>query len=99
MRAHPAARSFSKAEAIEGLPYRMPYSTGTGGFGGLVPFRSTLIVAETGSMYAGLIYPIIIALITFFFGMKFLPETYKTRIWDEVDDLEPSPQTGKALPA
>jgi hypothetical protein len=77
----------------------VPYHIGNGVIGGLVPFMSTLIVAESGSMYAGLAYPVIVALITFVVGSLYLPETYKTRIWDEVHDLEPTGGRAAAQPA
>ena len=66
----------------------LPYHIGNGVIGGLVPFMSTLIVAETGNIFAGLAYPITIAVITFIVGMLFLPETADRRIWDEVKDIE-----------
>jgi MFS family permease len=66
----------------------LPYHVGNGVIGGLVPFMSTYIVAETGNPLAGLAYPIIIALITLVVGSLFLPETNKVQIWDEVRDEE-----------
>ncbi len=35
-------------------------------------------------LYVGLLYPIAVAVMTFIVGSFFIPETYKTRIWDEV---------------
>ena len=35
----------------------LPYHIGNGVFGGLVPFIATALVAKTGNLYAGLIYP------------------------------------------
>jgi MFS family permease len=65
----------------------LPYHVGNGVVGGLVPLMSTLIVAETGFIYAGLAFPITVAVITLVIGTMFLPETSHTRIWDEVDGL------------
>jgi len=65
----------------------LPYHIGNGVIGGLVPFMSTLIVAETGNILAGVAYPIAIAVITLVVGTLFLPETSHVRIWDELDDL------------
>ncbi len=62
----------------------LPYHLGNGWFGGLTPFIATAIVAKTHNIYAGLAYPISIALMTFIVGSLFLPETNKRRIWDEV---------------
>ena len=53
----------------------LPYHIGNGWFGGLLPATSLAIVAQTGNMYNGLWYPIIIALATFVIGMLFVRET------------------------
>jgi MFS family permease len=62
----------------------LPYHLGNGWFGGLTPFIATAIVARTHNIYAGLSYPIAVALMTFVVGSLFLPETNRRRIWDEV---------------
>jgi MFS family permease len=62
----------------------LPYHIGNGVFGGLLPVIGLAVCAATGSIYAGLAYPIIVALITVVVGTKFLPETKHVRIWDEV---------------
>jgi MFS family permease len=62
----------------------LPYHIGNGVFGGLLPLIGLSIVAETGSIYAGLYYPMIVAGITFLIGSIFLRETHGHRIWDEV---------------
>jgi len=41
------------------------------------------VVAETGNIYAGLYYPMIVAGITFIVGSLLLKETHGNRIWDE----------------
>ena len=41
------------------------------------------VVAETGKIYAGLYYPMIVAGITFIVGSLLLKETHGNRIWDE----------------
>ncbi|MCE1249556.1 MAG: MFS transporter, partial [Comamonadaceae bacterium] len=53
----------------------LPYHIGNGWFGGLLPTMSFAIVAQTGNMYNGLWYPIIVAAMTLLLGMVFLPET------------------------
>ena len=53
----------------------LPYHIGNGWFGGLLPSTGFAIVAQTGNMYNALWYPIVIALITFVFGLLFLGET------------------------
>jgi MFS family permease len=68
----------------------IPYHIGNGDFGGLTPFIATAIVAATGNIYAGLAYPIAVALMTFIVGTFFLKETHKTRIWDEVGGTTPA---------
>ncbi|HJV04410.1 MAG TPA: MFS transporter, partial [Actinomycetota bacterium] len=68
----------------------IPYHIGNGDFGGLTPFIATAIVAGTGNIFAGLAYPITVAVITFFVGTFFLKETNKVRIWDEVGGAAPA---------
>ena len=53
----------------------LPYHIGNGWFGGLLPPIVVSIVAATGDIYAGLWYPIVIALMTFVVGLIFIPET------------------------
>ncbi len=62
----------------------LPYHIGNGVFGGLLPLIGLWIVAETGNIYAGLYYPIIVASITFIVGTIFLKETKHIEIWNEV---------------
>jgi MFS family permease len=53
----------------------LPYHIGNGWFGGLLPTTAFAIVAQTGNMYNGLWYPIIIAAMTFVVGVLFVKET------------------------
>ncbi|HZK78051.1 MAG TPA: MFS transporter [Gemmatimonadaceae bacterium] len=62
----------------------LPYHFGNGWFGGFLPLIATALVAKTGNIYAGLLYPVVIALMTFVVGTITLPETSDQRIWDEV---------------
>jgi MFS family permease len=62
----------------------LPYHMGNGWFGGFTPFIATWLVTRTGNIYAGLFYPISIAVITFIVGSLFLRESKDVRIWDEV---------------
>ena len=62
----------------------LPYHFGNGWFGGFLPLIATAVVAKTGNIYAGLIYPISVALLTFIVGSIFLKESHTKRIWDEV---------------
>ena len=62
----------------------LPYHIGNGVFGGLLPLIGLYVVAETGNIYAGLYYPIIVASVTFVVGSLLLRETKHTLIWDEV---------------
>ncbi len=59
----------------------LPYHIGNGWFGGLLPTMSFAIVAQTGNMYNGLWYPIIIAGMTLVIGMLFLSETKDVDIY------------------
>ena len=47
----------------------LPYHLGNGWFGGFLPFIATSLTVSTGNVYAGLAYPIGVALITFVVGM------------------------------
>jgi MFS family permease len=88
----------------------LPYHLGNGLFGGLLPLIGLSVCAATGSIFAGLTYPIVVALITFVVGTRFLPETKDTRIWDElestrqvetppaVEGAEESPSVGELAP-
>ncbi|MBP6647141.1 MAG: MHS family MFS transporter [Burkholderiaceae bacterium] len=59
----------------------LPYHIGNGWFGGLLPTTAFAIVAQTGNMYNGLWYPIIIASMTFVVGMIFVKETKDVDIY------------------
>jgi len=63
----------------------LPYHIGNGVFGGLLPLIGLAVCAATGSIFAGLAYPMIVASITFVVGTRFLPETREVRIWDELE--------------
>jgi hypothetical protein len=53
----------------------LPYHIGLGYFGAFMLYFSTLISANTGDVFAGLYYPIGIALVSLLVGVPFLPET------------------------
>lgn len=53
----------------------LPYHIGNGWFGGLLPATSFAMIAQTGDVYFGLWYPIVIALMTVVIGLIFVPET------------------------
>jgi hypothetical protein len=59
----------------------LPYHIGNGWFGGLLPTMAFAIVAQTGNMYNGLWYPIIIAGATFVIGTLFISETKDVDIY------------------
>ena len=65
----------------------LPYHIGNGVFGGLLPVIGLTVVANTGNIYAGLYYPIVVASLTFIIGSLLLKETKHTLIWDEVDSI------------
>jgi MFS family permease len=67
----------------------LPYHFGNGWFGGFLPLIATAIVDRTGNIYAGLIYPIFVALLTFVVGSLYLKESHTHRIWDEIDAIPP----------
>ena len=53
----------------------LPYHIGNGWFGGLLPATTFAMIAQTGDIFYGLWYPIVIAGATFVIGLLFVPET------------------------
>lgn len=53
----------------------VPYHVGVGWFGGFLPSIAFAITAYTGDIYSGLWYPVVVATITLFIGVLFVPET------------------------
>ena len=62
----------------------IPYHIGNGWFGGFLPLISASLLASTGNLFAGLIYPIVVAIMTVIIGGLFVRESRHVRIWDEV---------------
>jgi MFS family permease len=91
------------AYLVEAFPARirytalsLPYHIGNGVFGGLLPLIGLSIVAATGNIYAGLYYPIAVAVVTFVIGSLFLPETHSVLIWKELETGHASTDPGAA---
>ncbi|HLY64945.1 MAG TPA: MFS transporter, partial [Chloroflexota bacterium] len=61
----------------------LPYHLGNGWFGGFLPLIATSVVAGTGNLFAGLIFPIAVAAMSFLVAFV-AKETKNIRIWDEV---------------
>jgi MFS family permease len=53
----------------------LPYHIGNGWFGGLLPTTAFAIVAQTGNIYSGLWYPVIVASVTLVIGVVLVRET------------------------
>ena len=72
----------------------LPYHIGNGVFGGLVPFAATWISSYTIrefpesslKLYAGLFYPMAIALLTLVVGSIFIKDRRGVKMWDEAMD-------------
>jgi MFS family permease len=77
----------------------VPYHLGNGEFGGWLPFIATAVVAAAGTggllaglatitpggaTFAGLWYPIAVAIMSVIIGGLYIRETKDVRIWDEV---------------
>jgi len=62
----------------------LPYHLGNGWFGGSVPLVANYLVARSGNIYSGLLYPIAVAALSGLVGLIWLRETRETRIWAEV---------------
>ena len=63
----------------------LPYHIGNGVFGGMLPLIGLWVVKETGDIYAGLYYPVLVASVTFIVGSLLLKETHSVLIWKEVE--------------
>ena len=62
----------------------LPYHIGNGWFGGLLPATAFAISAQSGNIYAGLWYAIVIAVMTVVIGTIFVPNgTHKKSIFAE----------------
>jgi hypothetical protein len=60
----------------------LPYHIGNGWFGGLMPATAFAISAQTGNVYGGLWYPIVIAAATVVIGALLVPgNTHKKNIF------------------
>src|SRR5204862_4612735 len=59
----------------------LPYHIGNGWFGGLLPATSFAMVAQTGDIYFGLWYPVVVAAGTFVIGTLFIRETKDVDIY------------------
>jgi MFS family permease len=70
----------------------LPYHFGNGWFGGFLPLIATAVVARTGNIYAGLAYPIAVALITVVVGSLYVRESRGERFWDEVGPAAGEPR-------
>jgi hypothetical protein len=64
----------------------LPYHIGNGWFGGLMPATAFAMIAQTGDVYFGLWYPIVIALATVVIGFFMIPETKDRDIFAEEDN-------------
>ncbi len=58
----------------------LPYHIGNGWFGGFLPTIAFACVAATGDIYAGLWYPVGVAVLSLVVGLLFLPETFRRAI-------------------
>jgi hypothetical protein len=68
----------------------VPYNIGTGWIGGLLPVTSFAIVAATGNIYSGLVYPLVFTGVSIVTTLLFLPETVGQPLdHEEWNDEEP----------
>ena len=74
----------------------IPYHLGNGWFGGFLPLIAAGLLAATGNLYAGLIYPIVVALITVVIGGLYIRESRHVKIWDEVGGEDEAPADAAA---
>ncbi|HEV8434818.1 MAG TPA: MFS transporter [Thermoanaerobaculia bacterium] len=70
--------------------FSLPYHIGNGWFGGTLPLLAGVVVAETHNNFAGLYWPIGVALMTFLIGTFVLSESHRTEIWQEAEEARPA---------
>lgn len=58
----------------------LPFHLGSGWFGGMLPFVVSAMAVESGNVYFGLWYPIVIAGVSLIVGVLFVPETFRRDI-------------------
>src|SRR5215471_3514956 len=68
----------------------VPYHIGNGWGGGLVPFITSAAFLATGSVFAALIYPIVVPLVCFVLGFLLMPETRRNSIWQPAEAAYPA---------
>jgi len=67
----------------------VPYHIGNGWGGGLVPFITSAAFIATGSVFAALIYPIVVPLVCLILGFLLMPETRRNSIWQPAETAFP----------
>jgi len=75
----------------------LPYHIGNGWFGGLMPATAFAMIAQTGDVYYGLWYPVVIALSTVVIGALFVPETKDRDLFAENADGSASSVSHRAV--
>ncbi|MES2733616.1 MAG: MFS transporter [Bacteroidota bacterium] len=64
----------------------LPYHIGNGIFGGLTPLIATSVVVATGDKFAGLYYPLAVALITLIIGTLFIKDKRNVKIMEDEEN-------------
>ncbi len=84
---------------VEAFPTRirytslsLPYHVANGYFGGCLPLIATALVARTGNIYAGLAFPIVVALMTAILGGFLLKDRTGAPLEDASEDDTPDAQ-------
>ncbi|MBP1649069.1 MAG: transporter [Bacteroidetes bacterium] len=67
----------------------LPYHLGNGWFGGFLPLIAASITVSTGNMYAGLWYPIAVAVMTFLVGSTMIKEPKDRNLAYDADEDVP----------
>lgn len=66
----------------------LPYHLGNGIFGGLLPVIGVGLCAATGNLYAGLLFPISVCILSLVVGSLFLKESSGLLIWSEITEAQ-----------
>lgn len=93
--AAPAGKA-SLRRAIRYTSMSVPYHLGTGWFGGFLPLIATVVTTSAwakasfgaGALYLGLVYPVVVCLITVVVGGLFIRETQAHRLDSDAHPMD-----------
>src|SRR6266576_1103794 len=73
-----ARRAFSNEDQVPSMS--LPYHIGNAWFGGMLPLIAAAVVAASGNIYAGLWYPVGVAVVTLLVGSVFMTKDHSIEV-------------------